>query len=142
MTGDEARENFSAAFDGELGEQRAAFDALLAEDAELRAEYEEFAQLLRETQSLGLDEDLPEAGGAPIPDLLAGVQKKLRARSGGRFYRDRFSEHSTRGLSVPMLLAGVMLVLLAVLFVALNWTTVLDAPPPTPRTTPASVDAH
>ncbi len=142
MTGDEARENFSAAFDGELGEQRAAFDAILAEDTELRAEYEEFAQLLRETPSLALDEDLPEVGGAPTPDLLAGVQKKLRARSGGRFYRDRFSERSTRGLSVPMLVAGVMLVLLVVLFVALNWTTVLDARPPTSQTAPASVEDH
>ena len=140
MTRDEARENFGAAFDGELGETRAEFDALLAEDAELREEYDEFAQLLRETQSLALDDALPDGGGPPAPDLLAGVQKKLRARSGGRFYRDRFSERSTRGLSLPLVLAAAILVLLAVVLVALNWTTVLDVPPPAPptsHTTPA-----
>lgn len=136
MTRDEARENFSAAFDGELGDARADFDALLREDAELREEYEEFVQLLRETQSLALDEDRPEADGAPTPDLLAGVQKKLRVRSGGRFYRDRFSEGAARGLSVPMLLAAVMLLVLVGLFVALNWTTVID--PPSPRPASAS----
>jgi hypothetical protein len=139
MNRDEARENFSAAFDGELGEARAAFDALLAEDAELREEYEEFAQLLRETQSLAFDEALPEAGGAPTPDLLAGVQRKLRVRSGGRYYRDRFSERSVRGLSVPVLVAALMLVVLVVWFVALNWTTVVEAPSapaPAPRQAP------
>ena len=127
MTRDEARDNFSAAFDGELGEARADFEALLAADAELREEYEEFAQLLRETQSLSLDEALPEAGGMPTPDLLAGVQRKLRQRSGGRYYRDRFSERSARGFSLPMVLAAVMLILLAAAFMALNWTMVLEA---------------
>lgn len=130
MTRDEARDNFSAAFDDELGDARADFDAVLAEDAELREEYEEFAQLLRETQSLALDEGAPAAGDAAAPDLLAGVQRKLRARSGGRYYRDRFSERSTRGFSMPMLIAGAMLILLAALFMALNWTMVLGTPAP------------
>lgn len=132
MNRDEAREKFSAAMDAELGDARVQFEELLAQDAELREEYAQFVALFRETQALSLDRDARDVEDGPTPDLLAGVQRKLRVRSGGRFYRDRFSERSVRGLSIPMLLAGLMLVALLALFLMLNWTTVLDASPPSP----------
>lgn len=136
MTRDEARDLFSAAWDGELGDARAEFDALLAADAELRAEYEDFTRVLRETQSL-MQGGSPLASDAePAPDVLAGVQRKLRARSGGRFYRDRFSERASRGVSWPLLLAAAMFALLAAAFLALEWTTVVA--PPAPSTGAAS----
>jgi len=142
MTRDEARDLFSAAWDDELGEARAPFDALLAADPALREEYEAFTQLLRATQALARDGGPLEAGGAPTPDLLSGVQRKLRARSGGRFYRDRFSERSTRGMSLPVLAVAAMLVLLAAAFLALQWTTVADTPrPPASPRSPASSGA-
>jgi hypothetical protein len=128
MTREEARDLFSAAWDGELGEVRSAFEALLAADAELRAEYEDFTRVLRETQSLMQGGSPLASDSEPAPDVLAGVQRKLRARSGGRFYRDRFSERATRGVSWPLLLAGAMLVLLAVTYLAIAWTNVVDTP--------------
>ena len=128
MTRDEARDLFSAAWDGELGDARAEFDALLAADAALRAEYDAFTQILRETQSLTQGGSPLASDSEPAPDVLAGVQRKLRARSGGRFYRDRFSERAARGVSWPLLLAAAMFALLAAAFLALEWTTVVETP--------------
>ena len=128
MTRDEARDLFSAAWDGELGDARAAFDALLASDPELRAEYDDFTRVLRETQAMMRDEGANAPEAMPTPDVLVGVQRKLRTRSGGRFYRDRFSERSGRGVSLPLMLAALMFLLLAAAFLALEWTSVVDAP--------------
>jgi hypothetical protein len=122
MTREEARDLFSAAWDGELGDARAEFDALLAADAALRAEYDALTQSRAQAGSpLASDSE-------PAPDVLAGVQRKLRARSGGRFYRDRFSERAARGVSWPLLLAAAMFALLAAAFLALEWTTVVETP--------------
>ena len=88
LTAEQARARFDAALDGELdADERARFDAALADDAELRAEYERHRSVLAATKLLG--EQVPSV------DLLSSVQHKLRARSGGRFYRDRFSERRT-----------------------------------------------
>lgn len=113
LTSDQARDQFSAAYDNEWSAaERAAFEDALAKDAELRAEYEEFVQLIRATSALS-----DEAEELKTPDLVAGVQARLRARSGGRFFRDRFSEKSgPRGL-MPILLLSVMLFV-----VLLAWT--------------------
>jgi hypothetical protein len=138
MTRDEARDLFSAAWDGELGEARAAFDAQLANDSELRAEYDDFTRVLRETQAMMRGADPLVNHEAPVPDVLAGVQRKLRTRSGGRFYRDRFSERSGRGVTLPLLLAAAMFLLLAAAFLAIEWTSVVDAPPSTERESTAA----
>jgi anti-sigma factor RsiW len=99
LSSEEARARFDAALDGELPpEERASFEAALAQDAELRADYERLREVLAATREL--------AGDVPEVDLLASVQHKLRARSGGRFYRDRFSER--RGVQPSLsLLLGV-----------------------------------
>ena len=111
MTPHEARELFSAAYDSELDDDtQRAFDGALASDISLASEYEEFCTLLRAAA-----EDLQEA---PAPDLLAGVQRRIRLRSRGRFYRDRFSERAGLGTRSPLLVAGVMLVLAALVWAA------------------------
>lgn len=105
MTKDEARALFDVAHDRELdGEQQRAFDELLASDPALRDEYARFETLLKSADDLG---------GLPPVDLLAGVQAKLRARSGGRFYRDRFAESRGRTAAITWVLLLSTLVLVA-----------------------------
>jgi anti-sigma factor RsiW len=142
MTPDEARELFSEAYDGQLSpEQQRAFEAQLAADVELQAEYEEFRALLGQAHSLALDDE------APAPDLLGPIQNKLRERSGGRFYRDRFSQlggRPGRSALTPLLLAGTMLVVIAAAWLVLHYVQIdpvrVDAPPRSP-TSQQSVDS-
>ena len=122
MTPDEARERFSAAWDGELAaEDKAAFDAALAADPALAAEYEEFSQLLREAHAMAEDDD------EEVPDLLGGVQNRIRARSRGRFYRDRFATESRARSTLPIMLGIVMLVIVAIAWLTIHVVQV-DAP--------------
>ena len=110
MTPAEARELFSAAFERELdAAQQQAFDAALAADAQLAREYQAFTAMLELARGSGAD----TAPDEPVPDLLPGVQQRLRARSRGRFYADRFSERLGSGLLQPLPLALIMLGLLA-----------------------------
>ncbi len=137
MTSDEARERFSEAYDDELSEEeRAVFDATLDADPVLRAEYDEFRALLEGTHALAGRDDLdlhddvalrraflegfPESGGdLPSPDLLPGVQKKIRERSRGRYYRDRFAERGK--YATPLLLAIVMALVLGMAWFGLSY---------------------
>jgi anti-sigma factor RsiW len=110
FSADEVRARFDAALDDELTEEeRAAFTAALAEDEQLRAEYERLRELLSATKQLASD--------VPAVDLLASVQHKLRARSGGKFYRDRFAERRAVQPGVSLVLIVSALFLLA----ALSW---------------------
>jgi anti-sigma factor RsiW len=105
MTSQEARELFSVAYDAELdAATQAAFDSALAADASLAAEYAEFRALL----TAAAEDETPVG---PTPDLLPGVQRRLRARSRGRYYRDRFSERAGLGLRSPLIVAVIMLIL-------------------------------
>jgi anti-sigma factor RsiW len=137
MTRDEARERMTDALDGMLGpDEQAAFDAVLGADPEFRKEFEEFTALIRATARVaaspspqaGAGPGTPAAGesdAGPSPDLLSGVQRKLHKRSGGRYYRDRFAQQAGSGLALPVLLAGVTLLLLLVLYAATQWATVI-----------------
>jgi anti-sigma factor RsiW len=113
MTGDEARALFDAALDGELSEDmRREFDAVLEADAVLRAAYDQHRAVLSAASELGRISSV---------DLLAGVQHKLRARSGGKFYRDRFAERRGSSASLSFVLAiSACLVLCVVLWFAYN----------------------
>jgi len=114
VTSDDARELMSDAYDGSLdAAQRAAFDAALEADDELAAEYAELKSLLDEAHALDGDE-------LPTPDLLGGVQKKIRERSKGRFYRDRFAESGGLGWT-PLLLGLVMLIILGAAWFGLGY---------------------
>lgn len=111
MTGDEAREAFDAAFEGELDPAaRAAFEAALAEDAALRDEYEDFARTLRALRGIGVRDSEVETPQA----LVEGVERKLRVRSRGRFYRDRYASARREERVLPFILAVVVFVLLIV----------------------------
>lgn len=108
MSPDEARDLFSDAYDGELTpDDEAAFHALIAADDELQLEYESFCLFVGRTSELGI-------GDEPEIDLLAGVQAKIRQRSGGRFYRDRYAMKSGPGRMTPLLIALVMFGVLAI----------------------------
>ncbi|MEM9069172.1 MAG: hypothetical protein AAGE52_11730 [Myxococcota bacterium] len=136
MTSDEARELFSEAYDGVLSaEEQSAFDAALAGDPELASEYSELQEVLSVAHSLG--DDFAEADGlrefeAPVdlevPDLLSGVQAKIRERSQGRFYRDRFAERQKGMGWTPLILALIMALMLGVAYAGLTYVEVQAAP--------------
>jgi anti-sigma factor RsiW len=125
MSPDEAREAFSEAFEDDLDpERKAAFEAALQEDAALREEYAEFVETLQLVGRMGGDDD-----DEPAPDLLAGVQERLRKRSRGRYYRDRFAQRASPGWTLPLLLLMVSVLVLATAWYALHSTVVLDEAP-------------
>ncbi len=116
MTADEARDLFVDAIDGMLDEeQQAQFDALLESDVVLRAEYDELKEVVGAAQSLREDREsldeivafnedrLPEID-VPIPDLLPGVQRKIRERTRGRYYRDAAPREKAMMPWVPLIL--------------------------------------
>jgi len=138
VTADEARELFSEAYDGALSaEQKAAFEAALAADAALRAEYAILCRTLEAAHALTGDPELREAealqaweaedGDLEVPDLLSGVQAKIRERSGGRFYRDRFAEQQ-HGMGWLLILALIMALVLATAYVGLTYVELTPAP--------------
>jgi hypothetical protein len=108
VTPEQARELFSAAYDGQLEPaERAQFDAALSGNAELTSQYLAFCDTLSVLQA-----DRSEA--TDTPDLLRGVQTRLRLKSGGRYYSDRFAERSGWGLRGPVALLCAVLLLLAI----------------------------
>jgi hypothetical protein len=107
MTSEEARALFDAALDDELAEAtKMEFEAALQRDAPLRAEYQALRQVVHGAAAL--------QQAAPSVDLLASVQEKLRVRSGGRFYRDRFSERQGRSALLTWILGGSLLLVLTI----------------------------
>lgn len=123
MTPEQAEALFSVAYDHQLDEsEQRAFDAALASDAELAQRYAEFRRTLETLK-------LTDMSGHETPDLLPGVQRRLRNKSGGRFYADRFAERS--GWASRQLYAGLLIcaLLLALLWVAFGvWHGVQLAP--------------
>ena len=120
LAADAARDLFSEAFEDELDPAlRARFDAALAADATLREEYEAFVALFAGARSLAAE---------PAPDLLPSVQRKLRERSRGRYYRARFAELGP-GWSTWMALALVLLLVVLVV-AASSW--IVPLAPQTP----------
>jgi anti-sigma factor RsiW len=120
MTPEEIESSFSAAYDGALdeGEQR-EFDAALAADPQLAQRYAEFCRMLSHIKELGRHGDPADV---PTPDLLGGVQKRLREKSAGRFYADRFAERS--GWGAKRLVIGTFLVALTLTLIWLVSTLV------------------
>lgn len=126
MTPEQARETFGDAHDGFLDDEaRAEFDAALDADESLRAEFTRYQALCRAAGSLGDD-------AAPTPDLLRGVQHKLRQRSGGRYFRDRFSQRAKLGMPWPVVMAVAMLALMLLAWVLLERTTLVSSDTPRP----------
>jgi anti-sigma factor RsiW len=106
LSPERARALFQRALDEELSPtQLAAFERTLAARPELAEELAALRRVMRATAEL--------ANSAPSVDLLASVQNKLRSRSGGRFYRDRFAERRGIAALLPWAVGGSILVVLA-----------------------------
>jgi anti-sigma-K factor RskA len=97
---------FSAAYDAQLtAAEQAAFELALRNDPEVAKQYAAFCATL---DALGGE----AAETSPAPNLLPGVQRRLRNASGGRYYGDRFAERSGVGRFQPwMVLLGLALLL-------------------------------
>lgn len=97
MDDETARACFDRALDGELDrDELAAFEAALARSPALAAAYARHRDVLQAARALHAQASV---------DLLGDVQSKLRARSGGRFYRDRFAEQRGQGRSIAVIVA-------------------------------------
>ena len=125
MTADEARDRFADAVEGTLGEDAAAFEAALASDTELKNDYALYQQLMGSTRALG-DEDDQDA--QPPPALLPEVQRKIRSRSRGRFFRDRFAAEGGEKNTLTLVLAMAILVIVATAIVLVQDLVVVDLP--------------
>jgi anti-sigma factor RsiW len=109
MTAEDAEALFSAAYDGELPpEERRELERVLQANPALAQRYREFCLTI---QTLKLAEE-----SVPAPDLLAGVQRRLRLQSGGRFYRDRFAERAGSGRQQLFILLWASALLLVALW--------------------------
>lgn len=135
LTDDEVRDLFSAYHDGELPDaQAAAVREAIEKNPELARDYEAFRKVLTGLSNLGVDASVtspkstPKHEEVPKVDLLGGVQKKLHKRSGGRFYKDRWSR--TAGI-FPLEVVAVLVLLGLVL--SYFWMTSITARPAPPN---------
>ncbi len=131
MDSNQARDLFSEAYEGDLeGDQSDAFKAALAADDDLKAEYDDFVETLQMVGDLGKADD-----GLPPPDLLRGVQERLRNRSRGRYYRDRFSERASMSWMLSVMLAATVLLLVGAAWFVTQQMLVDQAPSDPPGET-------
>lgn len=122
MKTSDARERFSDAYDGELSDDTLRdFRAALSADPGLATEYKAFSDLLTHAA------DRLPVGDAP--DLMRGIQKRLRGSTRLRFFGDRFAGAFGRGGISPMLLAMCVVALIALLWLALNLFQKLEGEP-------------
>ena len=120
MTADEARELFSAAYEAQLEpEAQQAFDAALEQTPELFGEYAAFCATL----------DAVRSSNRPAPDILRGVQRRLRSASAGRFYGDRFSERSGITRLQPWLILSALALLLGLTWLGFRLVHVVQLSP-------------
>lgn len=134
MSADDARDRFGDVLDGALPEaERVAFDAALAGDAELREEFEAYRAIVQGVAAAvphvaGADEGQPadEPGAIVAPSLAPRVQDRIRKRSKGRYFRDRFSRGEVRGGGLTALLVTATFLLLVAVWLMLDNVSVLD----------------
>ena len=127
MTEEEIRDLFSEAYEEELEpERQQEFDAALAEHPALAKEYAEFVELFDRTHAM-------DTGGAAPPNLLLGVQRKLRERSRGRYYRDVFAEKQKQTIGwLPILLAFLIIFLTGLAYFGLHYVQLEESEQSTP----------
>ena len=117
MTDDQARDMFGAALDDGLSrDERASFEAHLSAHPQLAEEFARFRGLFAQAGEVHR--------AVPVPDLLPGVQKKLRDRS----RRDGTAQLRGRGFLTPTTLGLVLIALLGVLWLAFHLMTGLGQP--------------
>lgn len=138
MNDDEVRDLFSPYHDGELArDEHDRVRAALEANPALAKEYESFAAMLKDLSNLAVPaspEGAPPALHAKKPDapvdLLEGVQKRLHARSKGKFYRDRWSRAA--GIFPLEVIAALVLVALVVAYFAMTAISIEPAQAPQP----------
>ena len=117
MNAAEARDRFSAAYEGELSPaERAELDAAFAADPALLSEYETFRATMEAMGALAREGD-----AVPPPHVLGNVQRALRQRSKGRFYRDRFAALRGAQHALWLWIGAVVLVSLCVIWAAFQF---------------------
>lgn len=130
MNADGARDRFGDAIDGLLSDaEQRAFDAALASDAELREEYEAYRSIVK-----GVAAAVPHVAGADgeasagedAPSLVPMVQDRIRRRSKGRYFRDRFSSGEARGGGLTIMLVTATFLLLVAAWLMLDNVAILD----------------
>jgi len=121
----EARDLFSEAFEGELEEERkTAFDEALMDDEELDADYADFVETFQMMRGLA------EPESVQAPNLLPRIQERIRRRSGGRYYRDRFAKRvGGPGWTMPVIGAAAILLVLGIAWFAVQATLLLEDEP-------------
>lgn len=123
LSDDEARERFSAYHDGELSADEAArVRERLENSPALAREYERFSKLLAGLAAIGAPADNAKPGEVAVEpglDLLAGVQRSLHKRSGGKFYRTRGSRLA--GVRPLEAIAAVVLLILAIAYLGMTY---------------------
>lgn len=133
MTDDELRDLFSAYHDRELDPERSeSVRVALEANPALHKEYKGFCAMVDGLQSMAAGSERPEATATPATeqpsvDLLKGVQRRIHTRSGGKFYRDRWSR--TAGVFPLEIFAAVLLVALVLAYFAMTSITVRPAQP-------------
>lgn len=138
LNDDEVRDLFSAYHDRELSPERTeAVRAALDASPSLKGEYGAFCRMLDGLNSMAAAAEAPLAGVAKEapkealpPDLLAGVQRRLQKRSGGRFYGDMWSRLA--GILPLELIATLVLIALVLAYAAMTMVSARPAPAPTP----------
>ncbi|MCS6797942.1 MAG: hypothetical protein NZ898_05355 [Myxococcota bacterium] len=127
MTSDEAREAFDEALDERLSpERREAFEQALARDPELRGEWERYRAVIVAMRAQARRDEPTDFE----VDVLPAIQRELRRRSGGRYYRDRFATGGGPGVSLLLVLVAVLLCALVAAWLALHLVSVEHAVAP------------
>jgi|688.fasta_scaffold406188_1 anti-sigma factor RsiW len=130
MTPDAARDRFGDALDGLLSDgERRAFEGALETDTELRQEFEGYRAIVK-----GVAAAVPHVAGADgeaspgeaAPSLVPRVQDRIRRRSKGRYFRDRFSSGEARGGGLTALLVTAALLLLVAIWLLLDNIAILE----------------
>lgn len=121
MSADDARDLFGDAIDGTLSpDAKAAFESVLATDAELKDEYESYRMVVQGVSAavphVAVDEN--DTRGVRAPDLARKVTERIRARNKGRYFRDPRISSSQRYqimlisiFTIFILLAGIWMIM-------------------------------
>jgi len=123
MSADDARDLFGDAIDETLSpDAKAAFESVLAANAELNEEYESYRAVVQGIAAavphVAVDEN--DTRGVRAPDLARKVTDRLRARNKGRYFRDPRISSSQRNQIMLISILAIFIVLIGIYLVLAN----------------------
>ena len=123
MSADDARDLFGDAIDETLSpDAKAAFESVLAANAELNDEYESYRAVVQgigaAVPHVAVDEN--DTRGVRAPDLARKVTDRIRARSKGRYFRDPRVSSSQRNQIMLISILTIFIVLIGIYLVLAN----------------------